>query len=167
MAQGRFREDLYYRLKILELEVPALRDRHGDVPLLVEHFMRRFATAESPTQLSDAARTALLEYAFPGNVRELEHAIRHAMVLSVGSPEVRLEHLPPDISGGQRAEQPSARMRTLHEAVAAYERSYLVRALAICSGHKAETAALLGISRKNLWEKLRRHAIGDPAAVED
>jgi DNA-binding NtrC family response regulator len=159
LAQGKFREDLYYRLKILELDVPALRERHGDVPLLVEHFVRRFATPNAPTTLSEGASRALAGYTFPGNVRELEHAIRHAMVLAVGSDEVMLEHLPPDIAGATPGKEPSGQLMPLHDAVAQYERGYLMRALAINHGAKAETAAQLGISRKNLWEKLRRYAI--------
>ncbi|MBS1151754.1 MAG: sigma54 specific transcriptional regulator, Fis family [Myxococcaceae bacterium] len=159
LAQGKFREDLYYRLKILEIDVPSLRERQGDVPLLISHFMKRFATPNAPTRISDEAAKVLAQHPFPGNVRELEHAIRHAMVLAADQPELRLEHLPPDIVEGHLARVSNVGMRPLHDALAQYEREYLRHALEACQGHKSATAALLGISRKNLWEKLKRYGI--------
>ncbi len=159
LAQGRFREALYYRLKILEIDVPPLRERPGDVPLLISYFMQRFAAPSAPTRISDEAAGVLTEHPFPGNVRELEHAIRHAMVLAADQTELRLEHLPPDVIERHRSKASPVAMRPLHEAMAQYEREYLRAALELCQGHKSATAAMLGISRKNLWEKLKRYGV--------
>jgi DNA-binding NtrC family response regulator len=159
LAEGRFREDLYYRLKILELDVPPLRERLEDLPLLISHFIEQFGTADSPGRVSPEANRLLNSYPYPGNVRELEHAIRHAMVLAVGEPELRVDHLPPDIAGAVEVKAEPAQLLKLHDAMAQYERAYLQRALELGRGQRMATALLLGISRKNLWEKLRRHGI--------
>src|SRR5262249_19678207 len=97
IAQGAFREDLYFRLKVFELPVPPLRERGGDLLLLLEHFLRRAAGGVAP-EVSARALAALAQYPFPGNVRELEHAIRYAVVLAAGG-ELDLPHLPPEIAG--------------------------------------------------------------------
>jgi len=163
IAEGTFREDLYYRLKVLDINVPALRDRRGDLPLLVEYFLDRFtkAGAERPT-ISPRAWAALSEYPFPGNVRELEHTVQHAVVLA-GGGEIDLEHLPDDIAGLVAAGTESTGGKTVRPlAVAAreFEREYLLRALELSDGKRTEAAERLGISRKTLWEKLRAHGIG-------
>ncbi len=159
IAEGRFREDLYYRLNVLTIPIPPLRDRRGDLPILVEAFLRRFAPKDPPS-LSPTAWAALSEYAFPGNVRELEHAIEHAVVLSRGK-EIGLEHLPVDVVGVVRdREQPGGTsLRSLAVAAREFEREYLLRALGLTQGKKGQAAEVLGISRKNLWEKLRAHGI--------
>jgi DNA-binding NtrC family response regulator len=164
VADGRFREDLYYRLNVLDIGIPPLRERRSDVPLLVESFLQRFKPAggANPT-LSPRAWAALSEYGFPGNVRELEHAVQRAVVLAQGR-EIDLEHLPHDIVGSSRAEPPGEAPTTLRPlAIAAkeFEREYLMRALGAAEGRKAKAAELLGISRKNLWEKLRSHGLSE------
>jgi two-component system response regulator AtoC len=157
IAAGLFREDLFYRLNVLDLPIPTLRDRHGDLPLLVQYFLGKLAPDASPT-LTARAWAALAEYPFPGNVRELEHALQHAVVLSRGG-EIDLHHLPAEIAGGAIASAPGegtpGSLRPLAEAVKEFEREYLHRALRLTGGRKAEAAEKLGISRKNLWEKLR------------
>ncbi|HVO30803.1 MAG TPA: sigma-54 dependent transcriptional regulator [bacterium] len=172
IAQNLFREDLYYRLNVLPLSIPPLRERQGDLPLLVEHFLARFAPEKNPPpSLSGRAWAALANYAWPGNVRELEHAIQHGVVLARGA-EIDLPHLPVEIAGKQddsvaleAAEGGSFRL--LSEAVRSFEREYLLRALRLSNGRKAEAAEKLGISRKNLWEKLRSHGISDEDFEED
>ncbi len=167
VAEGTFREDLYYRLRVLDVRVPPLRDRAGDLPLLVEHFLARFAGEGKPLpEITPAAWHTLTRYAYPGNVRELEHAVHHAVVLSRGAP-IERRHLPEDIIG----DDPVAALpvagpapdfpRPLADAVGEFERAYLVAALRHNGGLKAQTAEALGISRKNLWEKLRRYAVDD------
>src|SRR6266851_2761006 len=99
VAKHLFREDLYYRLKILEIQVPALRERGGDLLLLLEHLLRKFTQPSSPPWVT--AR-ALAQYPFPGNVRELSHAIQHAVIVSEGR-QVDLEHLPSEIAGTEAA----------------------------------------------------------------
>ena len=102
VRQGLFREDLYYRLKVLSLDVPPLRERRGDLPILVEHFLKQFTAngtegCEHPT-ITAGALAALAAYSYPGNVRELEHALQHAAVLANGQG-IDLEHLPPELAG--------------------------------------------------------------------
>jgi DNA-binding NtrC family response regulator len=162
VAEGRFREDLYYRLNVLDLSIPPLRERRGDIPLLVEFFLKRKAGEGAAPTIAPRAWAALSEYSFPGNVRELEHAVEHAVVLSRGGP-IDLEHLPQDIVGTREpaAEPSGGSLRPLAVAVKEFEREYLVRALAACEGRKVRAAEMLGISRKNLWEKLKAHGLGE------
>jgi two-component system, NtrC family, response regulator AtoC len=164
IAQKLFREDLYYRLKVLDLHIPALRERRGDLPLLVEHFLQQSAKGAEPPPISPRAWGALSEYAFPGNVRELEHAIERAVVLSRGK-EIDLEHLPEDIGGRNVAPaaalSQAGEIRPLAVAMKEFEREYLSRALELADRKRARAAEMLGISRKNLWEKLRSHNISD------
>ncbi|HLK90279.1 MAG TPA: sigma-54 dependent transcriptional regulator [Polyangia bacterium] len=163
IAEGRFREDLYYRINTIELAIPPLRERTGDLPVLVKHFVHRFSNPKSATTgLTWRAWNALEGYAFPGNVRELMHAIEHAVLLS-GGGRIDFEHLPSAIKGtqGRRAPSNAETMLPLGEAMRAFERSYLLRALADCDGKRAVTASSLGISRKNLWEKLRQYGVAE------
>jgi DNA-binding NtrC family response regulator len=165
IAEGLFREDLYYRINVIEIPLPALRERPGDLPLLLQHFVRRFVQAGRPLPtLSPGAWAALCQYPFPGNVRELSHAIEHAVVLSAGG-ELRLEHLPPSITAGARqaaeGEGGVGEVRPLQLAVREFEREYLLRAISQAGGKRLRAAEILGISRKSLWEKLRLHGISD------
>ena len=157
IAAGLFREDLFYRLNVLDVTIPPLRERRSDLPLLVEHFLRKFAPGEQAPPISARAWAALSEYPFPGNVRELEHAIQHAVVLSRGA-EIDLHHFPPAIVGTSATGPAAGGLRPLADAVREFEKEYLERALRATSGRKGEAAELLGISRKNLWEKLKAHA---------
>ena len=160
IANGLFREDLYYRLNVLDLTIPPLRERRADLPLLVEHFLRR-ATPEGkePSRIAPRAWAALYEHSYPGNVRELAHAVQHAVVLARGG-EIDMQHLPRDISGVVPArEQRAGELQPLALALREFEKIYLVRALAAAGGKKTAAARLLGISRKTLWEKLRAHGL--------
>jgi DNA-binding NtrC family response regulator len=160
IQSGLFREDLYYRLNVLDIEVPPLRDRRTDLPLLVEHFLKRFSP-ESPVAMSPRAMASLAEYSFPGNVRELEHTIQRAVVLATGST-IDLEHLPGTIVGRAPPRTDSgSSIRPLAEAVQEFEREYLVGALRTTGGKKVHTAELLGISRKSLWKKLRELGVSE------
>jgi DNA-binding NtrC family response regulator len=170
IAEGRFREDLYFRINVLDLALPPLRERRADMPLLVAHFMRRFYPGRVPPGIAPRAWTAMMAYEWPGNVRELAHAIERAVVLAHGC-EIDLEHLPADV--GKRAASPSspppsgdAAIRPLHVAMKDFERRCLVRALRAASGAKAHAAELLGISRKSLWEKLKAHGISERDVAE-
>ncbi len=166
IRDGLFREDLYYRLNVLDVPIPPLRDRRGDLPILVEHFLKRMTPkGKPPPAIAPRAWAALAEYPFPGNVRELEHAVQRATVLSRGG-EIDIGHLPEDIAGVPTLEPTPAtevqdHLRPLAQAVKEFERAYLERALKESEGRKARAAELLGISRKNLWEKLRSHELGD------
>jgi len=166
VASGRFREDLYYRINVVEVVIPPLRERRGDVALLSEHFVRRFHNGPGePPAISPAARAALSRYDFPGNLRELMHAIEHALVFSRGR-EVGLHDLPPSIIGQADASHAGpGGPRPLAVAIAEFEREYLLATLEATEGKRTRAAELLGISRKNLWEKLRQHGIPDTAPV--
>ncbi len=158
IAEGRFREDLYYRLNVLDIPIIPLRERRGDLPLLIRSFLEKLTPSDRSLQtLTPRAYSALMEYHFPGNVRELKHAIEHAVVLSRGG-EIDLEHLPEDIRGSAVIAPNgvgAGKVRPLSIVLKECERDHLMRALDVSKGKKTAAAKLLGISRKNLWEKLR------------
>ncbi len=160
---GRFREDLYYRLNVMTLPVPPLRDRAEDIPLLAMHFLRRFAEANRKTAkgFTPQAMDLLLKYDWPGNVRELENAVERAVVLMAGD-FVTEKELPlgvieanglSETSSGQAALQREPAMILPLEAV---EREAILAALEVTGGNKTEAAKQLGITRKTLLAKLQR-----------
>ena len=154
---------------MLDIEIPPLRERRGDLPLLLQYFLSRFTTAgkAAPT-ISPRAWAVLSQYPFPGNLREFAHAIEHAVVLSSGS-EIEMEHLPAGIAGAGESSgtSSSGSLRSLGSALKEFEREYLLRALGQAGGKKMKAAEILGISRKNLWEKLRLHGIAAESEAED
>jgi DNA-binding NtrC family response regulator len=175
IAEGRFREDLFYRLKVFHLHVPALRERRADLPLLAEYFCRQLAAADGANTggrrtpvITPRAWAALSHYRFPGNVRELKHALRHALVLSSGG-DIDLEHLPEEVrgrvspeprqGGGVTTVMGPAALQPLEAAQRQFEREYLLRALREADWNRTRVAQMLGISRKTLWQKLRRLGI--------
>jgi DNA-binding NtrC family response regulator len=163
IAEGAFREDLYYRLNAVNLHVPPLRERPSDLPLLVNHFLRRFAPPpQAIPEVSLDAWRALSLYPFLGNIRELGHAIQHAVLLA-GDATIEVAHLPPDVTAvSLAASKPDARaIRPLSSVIKQAEREYILHTLAVAHGKRTRAAELLGISRKNLWEKLNAHGISD------
>jgi len=159
-ASGAFRRDLYYRLNVIDIAAPPLRERLSDVPLLVEAFLRQIAARQgAPVAVLDpGAVAALAAHQYPGNVRELLHALERGVALARGAP-IRLEHLPPDMASlpSHSAAGPAAppALQPLGRAVEQFEQQYIRRALEQAGGHRGRTAAALGISRKSLWERLR------------
>ncbi len=160
IAEGRFRADLFYRLHVIGLHLPALRDRPGDFPLLLNHFLSKHLSGQKLPEVSLKAWQALTQYPFPGNVRELSHAMEHAAILSRGKT-IELEHLPDDIVAVAKSTVPNETITPLAAVIKKTEREHLLKALAVAGGKKARAAELLGISRKNLWEKLRAHDLTD------
>ncbi|ABS28330.1 sigma-54 dependent transcriptional regulator [Anaeromyxobacter sp. Fw109-5] len=158
IAERRFREDLYYRLAVVPVRIPPLRERREDVPLLAAHFLQRYnrRTAEGKT-LAPEALARLVEHDWPGNVRELENAIEQAAALSPGREiregDVQLEH-----ARGLPA-APAEEARTLAEAVEEAERCAIEAALARCEGDLGRVARELGVSATTLWRKMKRLAI--------
>ncbi|HEX7477082.1 MAG TPA: sigma-54 dependent transcriptional regulator [Polyangiales bacterium] len=153
VRSGAFREDLYYRLKVLTLRVPALRERPEDILPLADQFLlheRRIAHA-----FSRAAQLRLLAYGWPGNVRELQNAVQHGAALATGHI-IEAEHLPEDVLAppNHSSAPPSEGLCSLAEA----ERRHIERVLASCGGSQGEAARVLGIGRNTLWRKLRRYA---------
>ncbi len=160
---GRFREDLFFRLNVLPLRLPPLRERPEDIPLLTEHFLRRFAaeTGCPVRQIAPPALDCLMAYRWPGNVRELEHAIERAVLLSQGEA-LEVGDLPPAVQGGggQGVEEAPLRLRdAVAHLNADLERGLIRRALARTGGNRTEAAVLLGISRRALLYKLKEYGI--------
>ena len=154
---GRFRQDLLYRLSVIPLYLPPLRQRVEDIPLLVNHFLGGFSRKRGMAlTLSAEALQCLLSYQCPGNVRELKNIIERVSVLSPG-PTITLEDLPADLRG--QPLQGYGAVNPLSEALAGAEKHCILNALAHCGGNRTRAADSLGISRKNLWEKMKLHAI--------
>lgn len=154
---GTFRGDLYYQLKVLDVVLPALRERRADIPLLVARFLGDIARRQARPLplLAPEAAGALAAHDYPGNVRELLHALERAVALSRNRGPVQLEHLPVEMARLPRAPNVDDGVRPLAEAVEQFERQYIERALEQSDGHRGRAASLLGISRKSLWERLR------------
>jgi two-component system response regulator PilR (NtrC family) len=162
---GRFREDLFYRLNVIEVKLPPLRDRPEDIPHLARHFLQKYGREiEKPVREAAPEVMAALEgYRFPGNVRELENLIERAVTLSQG-PRITLECLPPAVL---RRPEPEAAAALPEEGVdlnallAAYERSLIVAALERAGGVKKKAAALLGVSFRSLRYRLEKLGMDD------
>jgi len=158
VAEGRFREDLLYRLNVVKIEIPPLRARRGDIPALAEHFMRsaQATRPEPPSGFTEEALRALMTYDYPGNVRELRNMIERAVVLARGLLII-VEDLPS--LGGDRASDDAYLTELmelpLEQAIASLERRMILRALSRASGNKAEAARILGIHRQHLYSKLK------------
>jgi DNA-binding NtrC family response regulator len=153
VAEGHFREDLYYRINVIELRIPPLHERKEDIPWLAQLFLDAFAREHGVERhvLAPEAERALVDHPWPGNARELKHAIERACILSEGRV-LQSEDLFP-------AQRPASEPQTdlpLADYLSRSERDYIHEALARHRGRVGETAAALGISRKTLWEKLRR-----------
>lgn len=152
VAEGKFREDLYFRLHVVPLTLPPLRDRKVDIPLLVESFLRESAAENGKPyrELVPEAMQAFLDYDWPGNVRELRTAIEHGVVMST-SPKITLRDLPASLRTRKAAEIPPASGGlNLQET----ETGLIVRALEECRGNRTEAAQMLGISRRTLHRRL-------------
>jgi two-component system response regulator HydG len=154
VRDGQFRQDLYYRLKVLTLEVPPLRERRDDILALATRFLGDERSAAQA--FSAAARKRLLAYPWPGNVRELQNVVKHGAALAT-TAEVQDEDLPEELTRG-RSSTPGP-LATLAEA----EREHILRVLDACGGSQADAARVLAIGRNTLWRKLR--AMGTPRAV--
>jgi DNA-binding NtrC family response regulator len=170
VSDGTFREDLYYRLNVIPIQLPPLRDRRDDIPLLVKHFLDKFTSpergfrlqAEGPLTVSQSAMRALMAYPWPGNVRQLENAIERAVALSAGvRQEIEVSDLPPEV---QEAPQPVATPFLdfpedgvdLPRYLADIERDLIRKSLERTQGNRNKAAELLRIKRTTLVEKLKR-----------
>jgi DNA-binding NtrC family response regulator len=158
VREGRFREDLYYRVNVVPIQLPPLRERDGDVALLLQHLIERHARGRAYT-VAPVTVAAMERYPWPGNVRELENAVQRAIALAGEGTELAREHLLPLDKRWRGATEPADGVRPLREVLKEAEAEHLRAALASTGGHRTQTAELLGISRKVLWEKLRDHGI--------
>jgi DNA-binding NtrC family response regulator len=150
-----FREDLYYRLNVIEVHMPTLRERTQDIPLLAMHFIKKYAEPmkKPVTGLTESALALLMDYDWPGNVRELENVIERSVTLTRGE-KITPEDLPPVVRGSsgdrQMIEEAAEKTRTLAD----MERAYILRILEKTGGNKYQAAQTLGIDRKTLYRKL-------------
>jgi DNA-binding NtrC family response regulator len=164
VGEGRFREDLYFRLNVVPVAVPPLRERTTDIAALAEHFVARFCRelGRAPAKLHPAALERLLGYRWPGNVRELRNVLERVVLLEA-EDEIRAEHLPAEMSAGAGAIAgggdpfPAGVVRPLAD----IEKLAIEHALRVCDGNKTRAATLLGIARQTLRTKLKEYAIGD------
>ncbi len=167
VEQNRFRQDLYYRLNVVVIRVPPLRERLDDLPLLAAHFLRKHGGAKPP-MLSPDALEAMTHYGWPGNVRELENAVLHAIALHHGDV-IGPESLPAAVVGRQRNSAPSLQQldegelepltEAKRRASSAFEKRYLVRVMERAKGSVSEGARLAGLDRTNFRRLLQRHGI--------
>ncbi|MEK6678989.1 MAG: sigma-54 dependent transcriptional regulator [Nitrospirota bacterium] len=183
--EGRFREDLYYRLKVIPIHLPSLRERKEDIPILINHFIKIYSKKMNRkiTAFSDEAMKCLLDYDFPGNVRELENAVERTIALCpnqlIGKEYLPLlkdrrqgskdrvygqtagdsEPSPPSSKGLQKKEPD--KLVPLQDKMGEVEKNYIVSVLKKAKGNKTNAAKILNISRKNLWEKMRKYNLPD------
>jgi len=158
VKSGHFREDLYYRLNVIPIQLPPLSKRRNDIPLQARYFMRRFAIEQGKDidEFSSEAMRLLLDYPWPGNVRELENSIEHAVVLAKGN-QIEVSDLPPTLQYA-----PSAVATGTKSTIMANEAKLLKEALDECGWNKKQAALRLGISRSTLYRKLRKYQIKPP-----
>ncbi|MBO4404486.1 MAG: sigma-54-dependent Fis family transcriptional regulator [Treponema sp.] len=164
VKKGNFREDLYYRLNVVHIHVPPLRERKEDISLLIQRFLDEFnaENGKNITSIENRAKAAMLKYDWPGNIRELRNCIESAVVMSDGK-EITLDDLPPSVSNA--ASSPSVVIPlgvTLEEA----EKTYMLESLAVNRNNKSKTAESLGIGRKTLQRKLSEWGMEDKSSVD-
>jgi len=160
VERGNFRVDLYFRLRILTIEVPPLRERKSDLFLLIDYFIDRYARQmkKEKVYLSPRALELMMEYSWPGNVRELQNEIQRCLVLCGDGGLIKEEHLSPKINPGKEVE-PSASF-DYHEAKAEFEKRFLNLALRRFGYSKTRTAQGIGVTRQGLFKLLRKHGLG-------
>jgi len=159
VEQQKFRTDLYYRLKVVTLIMPPLRERVDDIPLLVWHFLERFAEEhQRPVlEVSSEAMQALVSYAWPGNVRELKNLMENLVIFSK-QPALELQDLPPEVRQRSATDsQPAARFEELN--MSTIEKQAILQALEKTSGNRLKAAQLLGIGLRTLQTKLKEYGM--------
>jgi DNA-binding NtrC family response regulator len=166
VRENRFREDLYYRLNVIRIELPPLRDRAEDIPLLVAHFLQKYARpSEPPKKVSPEAMERMMGYRWPGNIRELENAIERAAVTTVGDT-IGTENLPSRVSGVAADERPRFEIDLKHplpyylkQATEEIEKAYIIKALEKSRGNVGRCAELCGLSRRSVSGKISQYEI--------
>ncbi|MEX2173643.1 MAG: sigma-54 dependent transcriptional regulator, partial [Pirellulaceae bacterium] len=167
VAQGRFRQDLYYRINVINIELPPLRERLADISLLGQHFLAK--TCEEAGRKSegftDDALAAMQRYGWPGNVRELQNVVERAVLLGRG-PKVNLEDLPGQVMAGQPISLEPLSGKALKDAIKAPERAIILEVLELNHWNRNATADALGINRTTLYKKMKRLGLMErPQAV--
>ena len=157
VAEGRFREDLFYRLNVVEINVPPLKERRDDIPLLVKYFVARSAKSQNSgaKPVSKEAISAIVNYGWPGNVRELENAIERAFILS--GDEINLDALPAKLQVSANGSYEIRDMEGFRMTLEEMERRYVIEILQASDGDKAKAANILGVDLSTLYRKLKRY----------
>jgi two-component system nitrogen regulation response regulator NtrX len=166
--EGRFREDLFYRLNVVPITVPPLRERASDIPLLGEHFLHLIGRelGQAPKKLSRTAMDALKEYAWPGNVRELKNLVERLVILAPGST-IDLTDLPPLLASDDGGEDRYFQIESYVSFKDAVEKDFFERKLRLYGHNVSKTARKLGMQRSNLYKKLEKYGIPYKRARED
>ena len=153
VQEGKFREDLYYRINVIKITLPPLKERKEDIPLLIQHFIKKFnaTTGKNIKGITEEALTVLMGYSYPGNIRELENIIEHAFVLS-RSDYIDVNHLPSEII---ETDEKDRRILPLDE----IEKNAIIKAITQFNGNKQKASEALGIDRTTLWRKLKKYNI--------
>jgi DNA-binding NtrC family response regulator len=159
VREGRFREDLFYRLNVVPLRLPPLRERLGDVPLLVQHFIRKYGHGVE-YRVPEKLMQQLEDHHWPGNVRELEHSVERAIALCGEDHVLTRDHMLERDELHPQATPAPVGVEPLLDLLARVEREHIQKALQLCT-HKSQAAHVLGISRKVLWNRMRALGLGD------
>ena len=159
VKKGNFREDLYYRINVIYLKLPPLRDRKEDIPLLAESFIKHFASAngKKTSGIDPEAMQAFMDYPWPGNIRELRNIIERMVVLATDE-KLRLKNIPEDIRHQQAVKNPEEKQAT-NTNLTEMEKQYIRKALEEVRGNKSLAAKKLGISRRTLYRKIAEYGI--------
>jgi DNA-binding NtrC family response regulator len=157
VERGNFRQDLYYRINVVSLEVPPLVERQDDIPLLVQHFLRKFAELQEKKvdKIAPGVMEALINYEFPGNIRELENIMERAVTLCKGAV-IEMRHLPLDFQQPHMFQVQRHQKREFHS-LEENEKEYIAWVVKQVNGNKTKAAEILGIDRVSLWRKLKRY----------
>jgi DNA-binding NtrC family response regulator len=165
VKEGKFREDLYYRLNVVKIDLPPLRERTEDIPLLVTHFTNKFSQGPGETkQVSPEAMEVLLNYVWPGNIRELENAIERACV-TTREPVIQVSNLPPDVVSPPKPDVPftvdlnKPLTELIQDAIAQIETQYIRKALTKSHGHIGRCAEICGLSRRSITSKIGEYQL--------
>lgn len=166
VAEGRFRQDLYYRINVINIELPPLRERIGDIPLLSEHFLAKVCdeTGKQVDGFSEESMSVLRGYHWPGNVRELQNVVERAVLLGK-NPRIMPEDLPRDLAISAPVASRATADRTLKQALEGPERQIILETLQRHNWNRNATAAQLGINRTTLYKKMKRLGLEDPIPV--
>ncbi|RKZ21445.1 hypothetical protein DRQ18_04435, partial [bacterium] len=158
VEKGVFRQDLYFRLNVVKIVIPPLRERKEDIPLLAHHFLKIYAEKNNKRieKISEDAMRILLSYHWPGNVRELENAIEHGVILARGN-EILPEHLPSHLRLKKR--ERDVKILPYRDAKEEFEKEYITRLLEYTGGNVTLAAEVSGITRQNIYAKLKKYGI--------
>ena len=161
VKKGNFRDDLFYRLHVFPIVLPPLRHRKDDIPILIDHFISKLATKynKRKSRLTPSALDLLVQFDWPGNIRELENELERALTLAAGDEEIKTEYLSEKITGPKEMDLEEAQDLKLQDAVEKIERNMVSRALKTSNGNRSQAARILGLTRQGLLNKINRYQI--------